>query len=295
MRFLAVAAAVAVLCGAWTEGSPPIDHAKVQRAVDAAMAGRQGAVVVLDAQSGQLVASHRLDSAARRLARPGSVVKPFTLMALLSADIVKPDSTVMCMRTTRVAGRNLDCSHVHVDEPIDAVAALAYSCNYFFTRMADRLDGGALVRAFEQAGLASRTGLAANEATGIVRRPATREALQLMAVGEDSVEVTPLGVAAAYRRLASRARAGDKSVRLIVDGMQDATRYGTARLAKPRDLAVAGKTGTATAASGAATHAWFAGFAPADRPEIVVVVFLEQGSGGGDAAPIAGSILEAYR
>ena len=40
-------------------------------------------------------------------------------------------------------------------------------------------------------------------------------------------------------------------------------------------------------------HAWFAGYAPTESPEWVVVVFLEHGgSGGKNAAPIAKQILE---
>ena len=42
-------------------------------------------------------------------------------------------------------------------------------------------------------------------------------------------------------------------------------------------------------------HAWFAGFAPADDPEIVVVVFVDFGEGGASAAaPIARQIMDAY-
>jgi penicillin-binding protein 2 len=57
---------------------------------------------------------------------------------------------------------------------------------------------------------------------------------------------------------------------------------------------IAGKTGTAQKPpydnSGV-----FACYAPANKPEIVVVIFLEQGgSGSGGAAPIARKILEAY-
>jgi penicillin-binding protein 2 len=259
------------------------------------MANKQGSAVVLDVESGNLIASYRLDSAARRLAHPGSVIKPLTLLALIESNIVKPTTTLMCRRTTRLGGHNLDCSHVQVDEPIDAVAALAYSCNYFFTRMAERLDADALMRAFEQSGLAARTGLVANEATGVVRRPSSKEGVQLMAVGEDSVEVTPLGLATAYRKLALRARAKESSLKMVVEGMEGASRYGTARLATPQGVSIAGKTGTSASSNGGLTNAWFAGFAPSARPEIVVVVFLEQGSGGADAAPVAGRILEAYR
>jgi len=56
----------------------------------------------------------------------------------------------------------------------------------------------------------------------------------------------------------------------------------------------AGKTGSAQV-SGQAAHAWFAGFAPADQPEIVVVVFVEHGESGSIApAAAARSIMDAY-
>ncbi|MGH9465065.1 MAG: penicillin-binding transpeptidase domain-containing protein, partial [Thermoanaerobaculia bacterium] len=41
-------------------------------------------------------------------------------------------------------------------------------------------------------------------------------------------------------------------------------------------------------------HAWFAAFAPAKDPEVVVVVLIERGGKGGQvAAPIAKKILNA--
>jgi len=58
---------------------------------------------------------------------------------------------------------------------------------------------------------------------------------------------------------------------------------------------VAGKTGTAEAGEGGESHAWFACFAPFDDPEIVVVVFLENGGQGSyRAAPLARNVLETY-
>ena len=42
-------------------------------------------------------------------------------------------------------------------------------------------------------------------------------------------------------------------------------------------------------------HAWFCGFAPAENPECAVCVLLEDGGSGGEqAAPIAGNILNYY-
>jgi penicillin-binding protein 2 len=42
-------------------------------------------------------------------------------------------------------------------------------------------------------------------------------------------------------------------------------------------------------------HAWFAGFAPSENPEIAFVVLLEHGgSGGRHAGPVGRQIVEAY-
>ena len=57
---------------------------------------------------------------------------------------------------------------------------------------------------------------------------------------------------------------------------------------------VAGKTGTAQNPHGE-DHALFFGYAPAEEPEIVVVVVVEQsGHGGAVAAPVAQRVLAAY-
>lgn len=84
---------------------------------------------------------------------------------------------------------------------------------------------------------------------------------------------------------------------------------GTAYGKRLQTIEVAGKTGTAQvarlgkdrqrsreAAWKLRDHAWFAAIAPADAPEIVVVVFNEHGGGGSStAAPIAMRVVEAWR
>lgn len=59
-------------------------------------------------------------------------------------------------------------------------------------------------------------------------------------------------------------------------------------------LVVAGKTGTAEN-PGSAPHAWFAAYAPAEAPRLVVVVMLENGGEGStQAAPLAREVFAAY-
>lgn len=75
-------------------------------------------------------------------------------------------------------------------------------------------------------------------------------------------------------------------------------------------VTIAGKTGTAEVKSRrkrrddeiqlegwhpSRSHAWFAGYAPAEEPEIAIVVLIEHGgSGGRVAGPVARQVLEAY-
>lgn len=83
----------------------------------------------------------------------------------------------------------------------------------------------------------------------------------------------------------------------LIPGMEAAMqRGGTAELASLADvgITVAGKTGTVQNDEGD-DHATFAGFAPADKPKIVVAVYLENaGFGGLSAAPCAALIMEKY-
>lgn len=59
-------------------------------------------------------------------------------------------------------------------------------------------------------------------------------------------------------------------------------------------IKVAGKTGTATKPPGD-DHAWYVAFAPAEDPEIAVVVLVERGGHGSTAAaPLAKAIFEQY-
>ncbi|HEX9408015.1 MAG TPA: penicillin-binding protein 2 [Methylomirabilota bacterium] len=74
---------------------------------------------------------------------------------------------------------------------------------------------------------------------------------------------------------------------------------GTGGAARIPGVEVAGKTGTAQSVSKSDSakgqdHAWFASFAPAQDPEVVVVVLVERGGKGGQvAAPIARQIYQA--
>jgi penicillin-binding protein 2 len=101
-------------------------------------------------------------------------------------------------------------------------------------------------------------------------------------------------------------------MKLVVDGLRGVVNdsKGTAyEVRGESDVLVAGKTGTAQVSRTSPKpgedpkhawyhsrdHAWFAGFAPADAPEVAIVVLVEHGGGGGKyAAPVAIDILHQY-
>jgi cell division protein FtsI/penicillin-binding protein 2 len=149
-----------------------------------------------------------------------------------------------------------------------------------------------LERRLRALGFASPTGLIANEATGRVADAKTLEQRQLLALGVEGVEVTPIELAVAYMKLA---RADETSAhRVVFDGLAESTEQGLGKLATPDNLRISGKTGTARDSDGTGTHAWFVGFAPAKSPQIVVLVFLETGRGSTDAAVVARELFQFY-
>ena len=90
-----------------------------------------------------------------------------------------------------------------------------------------------------------------------------------------------------------------RNLAVLREGMRQAVADGTARTGAAKDVAVAGKTGTAEFGERRPNgtyleHGWFTGYAPFSNPEIAVVVFLEQGNGAANAAPVAAKIFDYY-
>jgi penicillin-binding protein 2 len=146
-----------------------------------------------------------------------------------------------------------------------------------------------------------------------------------MSIGQGDMLVSPLQLANAYSTLANGGRAVTPHLGAAVEGPGSRERL---PLPPPRDLSldpnllaevreglvrvtqspngtaysvyndfrpiVAGKTGTAEV-FGKGDYAWFAGWAPADDPRLVVVALIEQGGHGGvAAAPAALRVFQSF-
>jgi cell division protein FtsI/penicillin-binding protein 2 len=226
----------------------------------------------------------------------------------MEESLVSPSEQIFCRRVPELLGESFHCSHPAPDGPFTLASALANSCNYFFARLSLRLSSAQLAHWFAAFGLGTNPG---QLRIGVDDAGKARAAL-----GEGEVTVSPAQLLMAYSALAN----GGKSYRLTLpkdqgdalapaftvrlrpetlavlsEGLEACVRFGTCQGSAVEGLRVAGKTGTAAALDGSGvTHAWFVGYAPVNKPEIALVVFLERGTGQHDAAPLAGAILKFY-
>ena len=88
----------------------------------------------------------------------------------------------------------------------------------------------------------------------------------------------------------------EKHFKTIIKGMERVYtgKYGTAKTAQVKNIEICGKTGTAENPHGE-DHSIFIAFAPKDKPQIAIAVYIENGGWGSTwAAPIASLIIEKY-
>jgi peptidoglycan glycosyltransferase len=248
-------------------------------------------VLVLEIGSGHLLASVHLSEASRTLATPGSTLKPLILYFALASERWDAERRVACNRQMHLGSHQLNCSHPVMD-PMNAEQALTWSCNSYFAELAGRLSPEQLRRAFSERGLLAATGLTSQESVAAFREPRTPEQVQLAALGVEGIRVTLLELAEAYRSLAIELAAHRETIaaRTVNAGLTDSASFGMAGAASLGSVPIAGKTGTASAESGGATHGWFVGLAPAESPQVVVAVYIPLGHGS-EAAQVAASLL----
>ena len=252
-------------------------------------------IMILDRHDGRILASRHLEQAARTLAAPGSTLKPLILYKVLASGRWSAERSVACRRSLVIAGHRLACSHPPAD-PFNAREALAWSCNSYFAEVARSLGARELGALLRTTGVVDATGLAVNEAIAEFREPRSVEDAQLTLLGIENIRITPLELATAYRWLATEItdHSDTAAAATVQAGLAYSAEFGMAQPASQGAVSVAGKTGTAENAGSHGNHGWFAGFAPARDPRVVIVVYVPSGRGA-DAAHVAGMILAEAR
>jgi cell division protein FtsI/penicillin-binding protein 2 len=275
---------------------------RLQAVAQNTLGAREGAIVVLDPQTGRIKAVVNSELAFKSAFPPGSTIKPFTTLAALRAGVITEHTRIRCRGKYKREDGIDACVHPPKLPSFNAAEALAYSCNYFFAIMGERLDRDEFSKLLGEFGFVLARGRWQRQS----------------ALGEGTfLQVTPMQMASAYaalfnggallqpnydgvRIVRAQLHLDDHERSLLLEGMRGAVSFGTAEKANLDSLPVyiAGKTGTSTQIGGYRTQGWFAGiaFKPNTAPEpgnaeIVVVVYLKNAHGS-EAAELARPIFD---
>jgi SpoIID/LytB domain protein len=284
-------------------GDSEMDSA-LQEAATTALGQRKGTIIIMDAQTGRIRALVNPKTAFAEAAMPGSTMKPFTALAALRAGLIDQDSRTVCPGRFNGLYFSLACVHPDHLPPFTPSQAIAYSCNYYFATLGQRLGRDDLIQTLRSFGFGQLA--APSEVAGLLRPCETGNSARIQiahhasaqsdcnaraAVGEsDHIQVTPIQLLAAYTALVNgghlfQPRGAEDSQSdpieratieinsrhraIITEGMAGAVRYGTARHAHLDSLPlyILGKTGTSMPPKGFRSNGWFVGFAAPPQPK----------------------------
>ncbi|MDP9054070.1 MAG: penicillin-binding protein 2 [Acidobacteriota bacterium] len=264
---------------------------------------------------------------------PGSTFKPIVAIAGLESGSIDEDTTFQCPGGASFFGHYYKCWGVH--GAVSLHKGIAQSCDSYFYNVGNKTGIDNIAYYADQAGLGHKTGIdLPNEAAGTVPSPEWKlrnfrqkwfagETISV-SIGQGALTVTPLQLARAIGGLASGgvwhiphmllsatntqkphewALSPDNVHRVVYGTYGVVNEGGTGVRARIPGIEVCGKTGSAQIASAeyerahkdVKDNAWFVGFAPCYKPEIVVAVLWENvGVHGQFAAPTARDIMVSY-
>ncbi|MBM3801533.1 MAG: PASTA domain-containing protein [Acidimicrobiia bacterium] len=263
---------------------------------------------------------------------PGSTFKIFTAATALEERLTRPDELIDCLRGAIVVGKHRIRDHKPYGLlPVREV--VAYSSNVGAVQLGFRIGKERFERYIYAFGFGTPTDVdLPGEAKGLLRPSSQWPTVTLanIAMGQ-GIGVTPIQLVTAVSLIANgghrvkphiveRTRSGAiekvsfepgappgrvisrETAALLADMLTGVVKTGTAKSSQLEGFSAAGKTGTAQKVdpNGRYSHtrfiASFVGFAPVDRPEIAMVVTIDEPRGryyGGEvAAPVFRNIAE---
>ncbi len=299
---------------------------KVQRAAEGAFGGTTGGAVVIDPETGELLAivsSSPFDPnnyvgvegimpfnrALSGTYPPGSSMKVVTAAAAVEEGVVKPNTQVTGPSNYKGV-HNFDSGTFG---EISFFTATQNSVNTAFAQIAEDLGARRLTKYARAFGFDHEPTMPLGAATPSFPKPQDLSDVMWSAIGQAQVLATPLQMATIAGTIANQGTRMESKILLdgapegtevvspktaatVTDLMEGVVTGGTGTAANLGEPSVAGKTGTAEVqvGGGIQNHAWFICFAPSDDPKVALAVVSEFGGIGGQvAAPIAGRMLRA--
>ena len=269
-----------------------------------------------------------LDRAIQARYPPGSTWKLAVAAMALKRGIVGPRShmPIPCRGGLQYGNRFFRCWDAHGHGDLTLTEAIAQSCDVYFYQLGIKLGVTSLLEDANEWGFRGRTGIdlpgeiASEFPTGPEyydrlygpRRWTSAVALNL-AIGQGENAQTLVQMVRLYQQLASDGRVRtpfvvhpvpNQSEHASLDVTPDqlmtlrramiaVVEQGTARMGNLAALQIAGKTGTSQNPHGL-DHGWFIGFAPADKPEIVVGAIVEFARHGTTVVPLVSRTIAHY-
>ena len=257
---------------------------------------------------------------------PGSPFKLATAAMALKHGLVDLHThmPVPCRGGMQYGNRYFKCWNKTGHGSLDLVGAIAQSCDVYFYQLGLRLQLHALLEDGVKMGFRDRTGIdLVNEVTPIYPgstayydktygpRGWSNAVILNLSIGQGENTQTLINMLKFYSALAG---AGKTATPYLVhpdsaatfdlgltpdqlEGLRTAliavVERGTAARSRRSDLQIAGKTGTAQNPHGK-DHGWFIGFAPAEKPEIIVGAIFEFGEHGTVVAPYVVRAISRY-
>ena len=267
--------------------------------------------------------------ATQSLVAPGSVFKLVVAAAALKtgqfdAESTIPNPPVLDLPGTDVGLPNFTTGGCATRDTADLEFALEQSCNTAFAQIAWDLGEQAVLEQSQEFGFGESFDIPVEVAASQFPTELSEAQLAQSAIGQFSVAVTPLQMAMVSAAIANdgvlmkpnlvkAVRAPDLSIidepepevfreslsadnaNQITEWMVNVVENGTAQTAAVPGVEVAGKTGTAEVPE-QGDNAWFTGFAPADNPEVVVSIVMQDvdiATGAQLTSPNAKRLIEA--
>jgi cell division protein FtsI/penicillin-binding protein 2 len=274
-----------------------IQDQAVGEAARRALGRTAGAVVALDPNTGRVIAIVNPTYGLFNSYQPCSVFKIVVAIAGLSEGVITPQTTHSCSR---------GCWSWPGHGRIDLRRALAVSCNPYFERVGEELGYARIEQYAQLLGLGAVSGInltgeskgrlpanvspaavghLSSHAAGI-ETSAVQLAVLLSATVNGGIVYQPqVGAAEGFVPKERWRLPPATKLEGLAAGFMGAVNEGSAMPAFDPDVLVAGKTGSCSKLG------WFASYAPADRPEVVIVVFVRRGNGH-LASSIAGRIYQ---
>ncbi len=262
------------------------------------------AVIIMDADTGQVLHLENPKIAIETAFPTGSLIKPFSALFGLKENIISPSSTVHCRGKITVEVETFECWQPSGHGLLNFYKALAYSCNVYFYHYSQDFPAAGFLEFLRGFGFGQKTGIdMPNEDSGEI--PASLTALEkakLVTGSSRQLQITPIQAITAFAAIVNGGKLlepwqkkGKPTIRedlnlapqlpLLHRALQEAATYGTSQ-GYFQETGGFAKTGTAPWAEGFHTHGWFAGYLPLSHRRIVILVFIVDGTGAKDALPI---------